>query len=101
MAIDRLVGLQVADEAGYAEYRRRMLPILASFGGSFVVDVRVGEVLLAPGGATFNRMFVLRFPDEAAMTAFFANPGYREVRAAHFEPSVSSSTPLGRYHVLG
>ncbi|MEN0066006.1 MAG: DUF1330 domain-containing protein [Myxococcota bacterium] len=100
MAIERLVGVNVTDEAGYQAYREGMLPILKQHGGEFTTDVRVSEVLLAPGNAKFNRLFTLRFPDEEAMTAFFSNPAYQAVRNQFFNPSVSEATPLFKYEVL-
>lgn len=100
MTIERLVGVRVSDEAGYADYRRGMTPILAEYGGRFVVDVRVSEVLLAPEDATFGRLFTLRFPDRASHDAFFADPRYLEVRRVHFEPSVEAVAALGTYEVL-
>ena len=48
MPIDRVVGVQLRDEAGYLEYRRRIAPLLASYGAHFVLDVRVSEVVRAP-----------------------------------------------------
>ena len=43
--VEMLVGLNVTDEARYAEYRRRITPLLESGGGSFGYDFRVSEVL--------------------------------------------------------
>ena len=43
MAIQRMVGVQVHDEAGYQTYRAQMTPLLEGAGGRFVVDVRVAE----------------------------------------------------------
>ncbi len=100
MEIDRLVGVNVTDETMYEEYRANMAPILASHGGRFVVDVRVSEVLLAPGDGQFNRLFTIRFPTEQAMDRFFQSPEYLEVRQQFFVPSVSSTSPLSKYKVL-
>lgn len=95
-----MVGVQVHDEAGYQTYRAQMTPLLEGAGGRFVVDVRVAEVLRAPEGATFNRLFTIRFPTEEAMDGFFSDPAYLAVRAAHFDTSVSATALLGTYEVL-
>lgn len=100
MPIDRLVGVRVSDEAGYRTYRARMTPLLEAQGGRFVVDVRVEEVLRAPDQANFNRLFTIRFPNQAAMEAFFDSPAYQAIRAEHFVPSVSETATLGLYAVV-
>ena len=48
MAFERLVGLQVIDEAGYQAYRDAMTPLLHACGGSFGYDFRIAEVLKSP-----------------------------------------------------
>jgi uncharacterized protein (DUF1330 family) len=98
--IETLYGIQVTDSEGYAAYREKMMPLLASTGGQFVVDLWIESVLRAPGGAPMNRVFSIRFPSEAAADAFFADPVYLEVRRQYFAPSVASVTVLGRYEVL-
>ena len=98
MTLDRLIGLSVSDDATYQKYRDHMAPFLEQYGGRFIVDVRVSEVLLAPTEAPINRMFVIQFPDEAASKAFFADPGYVAVREKFFVPSVAHAAFLGHYH---
>ncbi len=96
-----LVGLQVTDEATYATYRAHMTPLLTARGGSFGVDVRVGELLKNPGSEPFNRLFTIRFPSRAAHDAFFADPEYLEVRKRYFDASVSlHGRFIRRYEVL-
>lgn len=95
--VDSMVGLNVTDDAMYSAYRAAMMPIFARFGGEFVLDVRVAEVLLAPRSATFNRLFTIRFPSQEKMDAFFADPEYVAVRARYFAPSVASVERLVRY----
>ena len=99
MPIERLVGLYVKDEAGYARYRENMMPLLEAEGGSFGVDLEVSRVLKAPGDAPMNRVFTIRFPSEAHLERFFGSDAYRAVRAEHFEPAVPHTTILGLYTV--
>jgi uncharacterized protein (DUF1330 family) len=98
--IETLYGLQVADDALYTAYRAEMTPLLETYGGRFVVDVRVQEVLRTPGEKVFNRLFTIRFPSPERMTGFFADPAYLAIRQRFFEPSVAHFETLGRYEVL-
>ena len=97
--VDNLVGLQVTDEAGYQAYRDGMAPILARIGGRFLLDVDVANVRLSHDDVSFNRLFVLRFPNMAALEAFFADSDYQRVRDEHFVRSVEELYLLGRYNV--
>ncbi|MEZ4389023.1 MAG: DUF1330 domain-containing protein [Candidatus Krumholzibacteriia bacterium] len=97
MTIERLVGLQVIDEAGYQAYREHMTPILHAHGGGFGYDFRIAEVLRSATAAPINRVFTIHFPDAAALDAFFSDPGYLAVRATYYAPSVSHATELARY----
>jgi uncharacterized protein (DUF1330 family) len=86
-------GLQVDDASSYAEYRAAMTPILAHFGGEFVLDLWVAEVLRGP---KLNRLFTIRFPSAEVMAAFFSNPDYLAARERFFTRSVSVVTELSR-----
>ena len=88
-----LVGLDVADDDAYARYRARMTPLLEARGGCFRLDLRVGELLAGPEG--INRVFIISFPDEQAMRAFFDDPGYARIRVEHFDPAVRATHILG------
>jgi uncharacterized protein (DUF1330 family) len=92
-----LLGVEVVDQAGYARYRAEMTPILASYGGSFGVDLVVARVLQGGGDARPNRVFTVVFPDRQTRERFFADTGYRAVRTAYFEPAVARTVMLGEY----
>jgi uncharacterized protein (DUF1330 family) len=91
-----LVALHVSDEATYAAYRAGMTPILEREGGFFRRDFRVSEVLRG-GDPSVNRVFILSFPDEPAKDRFFADEGYRKVRAERFDASVSHVDTVASY----
>lgn len=99
MGYEMLVGLEVTDEARYRSYRRFMVPILESYGGSFGYDFRVSQVLISQGEAGINRVFTIRFPDEETKNLFFTDERYREVRARHFDGAVGSTAILAAYEV--
>ena len=97
MPYERLVGLDVVDEVLYQEYRDRMSPILATYGGGFGYDFRIAETLRSRTDAKINRLFTIYFPDEAAKDAFFADPEYQVIRAETYAKAVRASTILAGY----
>jgi uncharacterized protein (DUF1330 family) len=98
--IEVLFGVNVTDDAKYTAYRAEMTPLLGSYEGRFEVDVRVAEVLRAPGDKSVNRLFTIRFPSIERMDAFFSDPSYLAVRRRLFESSVSYVRRFGKYQVL-
>jgi uncharacterized protein (DUF1330 family) len=94
--IETLMALNVVNPELYAEYRAQMKPLLLEHGGSFGLDLWVGEILLSPLGQPFNRLFTIRFPSQERREAFFSHPEYQVIRRTLFEPSVSATSELGR-----
>jgi len=94
---DILVALDVSDEAMYQQYRDEMAPMLRVHGGKFRHDFRVSDTLHSEAGESFNRVFVLSFPDAAAAEAFFQDPDYLLVRERYFKPSVQQAAILAQY----
>lgn len=92
MAFERIMGIDVTDEAEYQRYREGMLPILHQFGGDFGFDFRVSEVLKSKTDAKINRVFTIEFPSREVMENFFADPAYLVVQKRHFANSVASKT---------
>lgn len=92
-----LWGIHVTDADEYARYRAAMMPILERFAGSFGYDLVIEEVKKSEAAHPINRVFTIRFPDEASSVAFFADAGYREVRARHFEGAVRGVTRMGAF----
>jgi len=84
-----LFGLEVTDDAGYAQYRNAMAPILARHRGAFGCDFVVAQVLKG-SNPRINRVFTLTFPSCADRDRFFADEEYRSVRARWFEPAVGA-----------
>jgi uncharacterized protein (DUF1330 family) len=97
-AFVQLFGLEVHDQASYAEYRARMTPLLHAHGGSFGIDLEVARVLKGPVDVALNRVFTIEFPDRAASVRFFANDEYRAVRREWFEPAVGHVARLAEWH---
>ena len=96
--IERLVGLNISDESGYAKYREAMTPILEAAGGGFGYDFKIAEVLKKETENDINRVFTIRFPNEETMNSFFSDASYLDIRKKFFEKAVSSTTDIAIYH---
>ena len=68
--IETLMALNVTDAELYARYRAEMTPLLTAHGGSFGIDLWVGEVLRSPTDKPFNRVFSILFPSLEQREAF-------------------------------
>ncbi len=97
MTFERIMGINVSDDEEYQLYRKGMMPILRSFGGSFGFDFKVSEVLLSKTDDDINRVFTIEFPSKKAMDEFFANPEYLAVQKRHFVNSVTSKTIISMH----
>ena len=97
MSFERCVGLEVADEVLYRQYRDGMTPILERYGGAFRYDFVIAKTLKSETPAVINRLFVTAFKDKATHDAFFADAEYQKVREMFFKPSVRNSTVLATY----
>jgi len=64
----------ISDEATYDEYKRQVAPIVARFGGRFLVRGGPHEVL--EGSWHPARLVVIEFPDMATLKSWYASPEY-------------------------
>lgn len=97
MVFEMLVGLEVADDEQYTNYRTAMMPILESYGGGFGCDFKVSEVVLSQTNHPINRVFTIYFPDEREKDRFFSDPDYAKVKATYFDNAVAHTTILAGY----
>lgn len=91
------VGLEVADQAGYAQYRREMKPLLDEAGGRFRYDFEVTRLLQHESDALLNRVFVLQFPSVSHKERFFNDPRYVEIKRRLFDPAVKTRVNIAAY----
>ncbi len=96
MSYEMLMGMQIADEDGYAAYRRAMRPVLERMGGTFRHDFHA-ETIETEAETPINRVFVIAFPDRATAEAFFTDPDYLTAKETHFERSVAATAMLADY----
>ncbi len=97
--VERLMGLDVADDDGYQAYRDAMSPLLERIGGGFRYDFKVAKTLRNSAGHEIDRVFVIYFPDWLTQDRFFDDEAYQEIRGRLFEPSVRHATIIGAWEV--
>ena len=74
-----IADVEIHDEAGYAEYRKRVPATIAAYGGRFVV--RGGTVERLEGDWEPNRIVVLEFPSVEQAREWWESEQYREPKA--------------------
>jgi len=69
-----IANLEVTDSKGFDEYRQKVSPLIAQFGGRYLV--RGGEVRTLEGNLPVRRLVVLEFPSVEAAQSFYDSPEY-------------------------
>jgi uncharacterized protein (DUF1330 family) len=77
MAAYLVANIDVGDPAGFEEYRKKVGPIVAQYGGRFIV--RGAEAKVLEGNPPIKRFTVLEFPSLAAAQKFYDSPEYKPV----------------------
>ena len=70
-----IANIEVTDAAGFDEYRDKVSPLIAQFGGRYIV--RGGEVRTLEGHLPIRRLVVLEFPSVEAAQRFYDSPEYQ------------------------
>nr|ACN58758.1 protein of unknown function DUF1330 [uncultured bacterium BLR8] len=78
MAAYLIVEVELTDPAAYEEYRRQVPPMIAAYGGRYLV--RGGSTKLLEGGPAPARVVVLEFPSMERLRAFYDSPEYVQVK---------------------
>lgn len=66
--------IEVTDPATYEEYRKQVLPVVAQYGGKFIV--RGGKVEALEGGWAPKRFVALEFPSMEQARKWYRSPEY-------------------------
>lgn len=74
MAAYLIANITVNDPKGFGEYRDQVAPMIAAFGGRFLV--RGGAVTDVEGSLGLARLVVLEFPDMAKLRGFYDSAEY-------------------------
>ena len=69
-----IANVDVRDPAAFAEYSKRVTPLVASFGGRYLV--RGGETHAMEGELGRKRLVVVEFPTMDAARRFYDSPEY-------------------------
>lgn len=72
-----IANVEVTDAAGFDEYRDKVSPLIAQFGGRYIV--RGGEVRTLEGRLPIRRLVVLEFPSVEAAQRFYDSPEYQPI----------------------
>lgn len=79
MAAYLIADLEVTHPEGFEEYRAQVPPVIAAYGGRYLVRGGACEVL--EGGGKPRRRVVLEFPTMTQLKTFWESPEYRPLRA--------------------
>ena len=72
-----VVDIKVRDPEGYEEYKEKVGPLIAKFGGRYLV--RAGELTTMGDDWKPERIVILEFADKKTAMAFFASEEYAPV----------------------
>ena len=72
-----IANIEVQDAGTFAQYRDQVAPLIARFGGRYLV--RGGELDHREGRLPFQRLVVLEFPSLAEAKRFYESPEYAPV----------------------
>lgn len=79
MAAYLIANLKVHDAAGFARYGAAVAPMVARFGGRYLV--RGGALEDVEGSFGLERLVILEFADMAALRAFYCSDDYKPLLA--------------------
>ena len=83
MAAYLIVNIDVHDPVRYEEYKRQTSPIVASYGGKYLV--RGGEAEVLEGDCKPSRMVVIEFESIERAKRWWSSPEYSEVKHLRHE----------------
>jgi uncharacterized protein (DUF1330 family) len=69
-----IANLTVHDPARFAEYREKVAPMIAAFGGRYLV--RGGAVAEVEGKPGLDRVVIVEYADMASLRRFYDSPEY-------------------------
>ena len=79
--------VEVHDADGFEAYRSGVAPMIAAFGGRYLV--RGGSITTLEGDAPTSRIVVLEFPSKAEAETFWHSEEYRPVAALRHQSAHS------------
>jgi uncharacterized protein (DUF1330 family) len=82
-----IANIDVRDLETFNNYREKVTPIAASFGGRFLV--RCGEFQALEGDLDLKRLLIIEFPSLEASRRFYDSPEYAPVKRLRLESALS------------
>lgn len=79
MAAYLIADTEITDPQTYDEYKRQVAPVIAKFGGLFLV--RGGRYAILEGTWKPHRLVVIEFPDMEALRSWYYSPEYAPLLA--------------------
>jgi uncharacterized protein (DUF1330 family) len=79
MAAYLVADTEIVDHQTYDEYKRQVAPVIAKFGGRFLV--RGGKHSVLEGTWQPHRLVVIEFPNMEALKAWYDSPEYAPLLA--------------------
>jgi uncharacterized protein (DUF1330 family) len=70
-----IANIEVTDPPAFEEYRRQVAPVVARFGGRYLI--RGGDLRHLEGNLPVRRLVVLEFPTVEAAQRFYDSPEYQ------------------------
>ena len=95
MAAYMIANLDVRDAKAFEEYRKRVEPIVARFGGRYIV--RGGTMRVLEGDLPLKRVVLLEFPSVEAAQRFYDSPEYRPVMQIRLDSTKSDVVIVDGY----
>lgn len=83
-----IADIEVLDTAAYEEYRQRVPPTIAAYGGRYIARGGATEVL--EGTWSPRRCVILEFPSVAQANAWWNSPEYQPLRVIRERTTRSS-----------
>ena len=91
-----LAQINIKDREGFSGYADKAAPVVAQYGGKFLVGT--GKVETVEGERGRHRMVLIEFPSLAQARTFYDSPEYQDVLPMRF---ASSQTELFMAEGLG
>jgi len=83
----------ITDPKSYDEYRRQAVPLVARFGGRFLI--RGGPISRLEGSWKPQRLILIEFPSMEALQAWYDSPEYAPMLALRQAASSGSVIAVG------
>ncbi len=74
MSVYMIIGVEITDPGAYAEYIKKVPPVLKKFGGRYLA--RGGDVTVLSGDWRPERVILLEFPSSEHVRQWLMSPEY-------------------------